>query len=150
MARAWPLLLLALSLGELGCADSSCAEGFVQFEARCFDPDATCDVECGEHELCDITTTPNVCNCAAGFEGDPCTWVGTVQDRSFEMDSDNADLGAWREEGGIVNPDARDNPDGSLGVGEFRPAAICSAARTSAARVRHPVSAARAASFSSR
>jgi hypothetical protein len=122
--------MLASVLGFLvtssGCTDSSCAEGFIEVEGLCFDPNAACGVQCQEHEVCDISVVPNECRCAAGFEGDPCDWVGVIADPSFQTESDADGSGGWREEGAFVNPDARDNPAGGLGEGEFRPAAICS------------------------
>jgi hypothetical protein len=108
-------VLLGLSLAATGCEGSECAEGFVELDGRCFNPDGPCDVQCGPHEVCDITVVPNVCNCAAGFAGDPCVWIGVVAEPSFQSDSTD---GAWREQGGFVN---------GGGEGEIRPAAICTA-----------------------
>ncbi|MEM7135824.1 MAG: hypothetical protein AAF500_04550 [Myxococcota bacterium] len=118
-------LALALALPLGGCRTSACGGGFLEVDRRCFDPKADCDVVCGVHEVCDITTTPNECNCAAGFAGDPCAWIGVVADPEFRGTPDADGGEAWVAQGGEVNPDADANPGGGQGEAELFQPEIC-------------------------
>jgi len=122
-------MVATLALAGSGCLPAACDDSFVELDGRCFDPKAECEVKCGAHEVCDITTSPNACHCAAGFSGDPCVWTGVVADPSFQRDPDLGGDRTWIEIGALVNPDSTDNASetGDGGEAEFRPAALCNA-----------------------
>jgi len=119
--------MVAAVLSAGGCRTSACSEAYVLLNGRCFDPTAACDIECGDHEICDITVSPNECRCATGYTGNPCEWAGSVVgDPSFQRVEGG---GFWLEEGGRLSPQALGSDEGDQGEAVFRPAAICSAGK---------------------
>ena len=121
-ARVWTIAVTLLVAG--GCQAAVCSDALFVANGRCVDPKAACGVECGEHELCDITVVPNTCHCAVGYEGDPCTWSGSVvSDPSFQ------DSEAWIDEGGQVIEAALGSSGGDAGEGVLHPSAVCSGGR---------------------
>lgn len=109
-----------------GCRTATCSDELLDANGRCFDPKAPCGVECGVHELCDLSVVPNACRCAAGYGGSPCAWTGTVpEDPSFQ------DEEAWTNAGGQVIEDALGSPEGDPGEAVIFPGAICTGGRVS-------------------
>lgn len=132
--RALSASLFALLLIGAGCESAACGEGFVQIGSQCIDPDAPgdCGGPCGSHELCDATTIPNVCKCALGYSGNPCTWSGVIEDPGFQVELGPSS--PWEPTRGTPNilpfePAERGSGEAVLDLGEaqFPPSVICDA-----------------------
>lgn len=137
-ARAW--IVAAMVLFTAGCRESACGDAYLELDSRCREQE--CAVECGDHEICDFMVSPDVCYCASGYAGDPCTWIepapsefctstaAVVGDPCFQGKMDDGGSPFWGDEGGTVLPEAPGSDPGSDaddGEGELRAVAICNA-----------------------
>ena len=87
---------------------------------------AACEPACSAvlHEVCDDDAESPSCICAPGYEGDPCTWAGVIDDPGFE------DEGAWNSSGGaLVLPFERGEIDD--GIAFVSGSAACNAGTVS-------------------
>ena len=82
--------------------------------------------ECSEpcnaaaHETCNTELEEPECQCAPGYEGAPCRWVGVLSDRGF------ADPEAWTATNGATVLPFEEGPT-DLGVALFAPSVVCTA-----------------------
>ncbi len=129
--RAWIWIAVMVMASAGGCREAACADELLELTGRC--RQAMCAVACGEHAVCDYTVDPDVCFCAPGYAGDPCTWVepepselctstaAAVGDPCFRNKPD----AIWD---GNVQPTAPgSNPASTAddGEGQLRPRAVC-------------------------
>jgi hypothetical protein len=84
-----------------------------------------CDLECGEHEACELTEGTPTCECVAGYDGTPCEWVGVIRDPEFE----NPDV--WEVTKGVTVRPIEDQVSGKEGSAFFSAAALCAAGSVS-------------------
>lgn len=97
-ARAGFSVALATAFLCGACQSADCAEGLEFRFGRCIDPDQPGNCEpCGDHAFCDTAVTPNVCSCAPGYEGSPCSFAGLIADPGFE---ETLDQSPWSDDGG--------------------------------------------------
>lgn len=107
----------------LGCGDSSiCGEGSEEQDGSCV---PICIEPCGPHQECVETDNEAECACAAGYEGDPCVWSGSVQDPEFTSQE------VWSEatNGAVVLPLAMGLE--APGIAAFESSVVCNAGAVS-------------------
>jgi hypothetical protein len=106
MRDALAILALTVALSS-SCTSARCAEGFVELSGACVDPNAAgdCAQACGEHAFCDATVFPNACKCVAGYDGDPCGWVGVIDDPEFTSDIESSAWENYGRVGAVILPD---------------------------------------------
>ncbi|RLB37733.1 MAG: hypothetical protein DRH30_12710, partial [Deltaproteobacteria bacterium] len=117
------LLLVPFVLLAGSCAGgASCGEGFSEQSGQCV---PTCSTACGEHEWCTATPTGGSCACVTGYGGDPCTWMGGLQDAGF------GDQEVWSDatNGATVIPLAQGDAD--PGIASFESSVVCNAGAVS-------------------
>ncbi len=129
-------MIAARSLGSVlvlvavfGCNSAVCGRGYGEFLGRCIDqeliPLKTCSPPCNAdaHETCIATTDSAYCDCAPGYDGAPCEWVGVIEDPGFA----NAD--AWTTSNGWSQPvtidEGRSKHSDDPGVATFLPSMLC-------------------------
>jgi hypothetical protein len=120
--RRFAVLLAALLAGSTGsgCGDAAvCADGFEQQMGSCV---PACADPCGDHEFCDGTPEGGVCACAPGYAGEPCEWVGVLEDPEF------TDVEVWSDtkNGATVIPSA-EGASSQGGIARFQSSVACSA-----------------------
>ncbi|KPK16965.1 MAG: hypothetical protein AMJ62_03545 [Myxococcales bacterium SG8_38] len=126
-----PHLLRAVVAGVLiaSCSSPVCRPELVEQVGRCVPVEVTekqCQPPCSAtaHEVCDGDTELPSCICAPGYEGDPCTWKGVLDDPGFE------DQAAWAlSRGATVLPFERGSIDD--GIAFFAPSVACNAGAVS-------------------
>jgi hypothetical protein len=123
MRHRWIGVVLA-GLAASACETPVCGPGFVEVDGRCV-ADSSVVVECSEpcnlgaHEWCNPELEEPACECAPGYDGVPCEWVGVLNDPGF------ADKDAWT---GINDAEVRelvDGPSGDPGLAILPPSAVC-------------------------
>lgn len=94
---AGPFFALALVLLLGACQAAECAQGLVLVDGQCVEG-PPCG-GCSEHELCDMSVTPNACACVPGYERQDasCVFAELVRDPGFEQD---LDTGPWSDDRG--------------------------------------------------
>ena len=94
------VILVALLFFASSCAEARCADGFVETNGDCIDPNvpARCAEPCSAQEFCDGGEVPATCKCLPGYEGDPCAWVGVVDDPDFRQE---IELSGWQNDGTV-------------------------------------------------
>jgi len=117
---ALPSAALLAGLLSSGCGEAAvCADGFAEQMGRCV---PACSDPCGDHEFCDDTPEGGACKCAPGYGGEPCEWVGVLDDPEL------TDPEIWfdTKNGATVVPLA-EGLGGQLGVASFQSSVACSA-----------------------
>jgi hypothetical protein len=107
MRDALAILAVTVALSS-SCTSARCAEGFAELTGACVDRNAAgdCGQACGEHAFCDGTVFPNACECVAGYDGDPCAWVGVIDAPDFMRDIESSDWEEYGRVGAVILTDA--------------------------------------------
>ena len=121
-----------MSVGLLvaSCASPVCRPELVAQGGRCVPGEVVekeCEPACRStaHQVCDGDAESPSCICAPGYEGDPCTWSGVLEDSGF------AEEAAWtRTRGATVLPFERGSPI-DVGIGFLAPSVACNAGELS-------------------
>ncbi|MBW2379903.1 MAG: hypothetical protein JRG70_10210 [Deltaproteobacteria bacterium] len=122
-----PYSLRAVLIGVLlaSCSSPVCLPEFVEQAGRCVPSEMTpkeCEPACSAtaHEVCGGGAESSSCICAPGYEGNPCTWNGVLDDPGFQ------DQQAWTlSRGATVLPFERGSVDD--GVGFLASSVACNA-----------------------
>ena len=113
------VILIAASLATFGCGSGAvCGEGFEEEMGLCV---PACSEACGEHAFCAETEKGGVCACAAGYGGDPCTWMGGLEDPEF------TDPDVWSDTTNGATVIALAQGQNDQGIASFESSVVCNA-----------------------
>ena len=79
------------------------------------------ELECGEHQTCNLTEGTPTCECVPRYEGEPCQWAGVIRDPEF------LEQGAWDKTKGVRILPLEAGSSDSKGVAAFPASALCAA-----------------------
>lgn len=125
MRRMRLAFVLAAGLVAFGCGgaagSATCGEGFREEMGSCV---PACSEPCGDHALCAETENGGVCACVPGYEGDPCTWMGGLEDPGF------TDPEVWNGTNGATVIALAEGQD-DKGIASFESSVVCNAGAVS-------------------